>query len=318
MAVWRRRLKLTVQRKRWLLAGMLLSMSVGSASGYETDPYTNRLEPLADSAPVLNREVNLALQDVLARHDHERREEQIAAAVFHRLGGYYWVDHIERWAMNSAEVEKLPTPRWHSVYRGLPLYATRISGLFGIGPSFRIGDTLVGTDKLGHFFSQGRKFWRRWRRMQDETRAAAHSAFTERAIFGAPMTGIYSNADLVANYEGYRFYRDLFEDDAQSGKPALLRWQGDHWQQQRPFDWNDYVDAYWDEALEPNAYDHLLAPVMHKRLHAFCSDEAKEPARYTVPPDEDGRLQLRYAGLQLRDNRAMRLDRLCAEAIGQK
>ncbi|HMB56758.1 MAG TPA: hypothetical protein VKM35_06075 [Arenimonas sp.] len=302
--------------RRWpaLWLGLACGLVLGNACAYETDPYTHRLAPLVDAAPALDREVNAALREVLIEHGSEPREERIVAAVFHRLGGYYWVDHIERWAMDSPEVQKLPTPRWHSIYRDVPLHDSRISGLFGIGPSFLLDGNLIGTDKLGHFFSQGRKFWRRWRRLHDEGRAAAHSAFTERAIFGAPMTGVYSNADLVANYEGYRFYRSLFEDDVVPGKLALLRWQDGHWIQQRQFEWNDFVNAYWDEALNPNAYDGLLAPAMRRRLREFCPEVAQAPERYRVPPDEDARLQQRYRQLQLRDRRDWRLDRLCAES----
>jgi len=50
-------------------------------------------------------------------------------------------------------------------------------------------------------------------------------------------------------YEGYRFYRSLFEDAVVGDKPALLAWKQDHWIMQRPFDWSDHVNDFWDEAL---------------------------------------------------------------------
>ena len=37
--------------------------------------------------------------------------------------------------------------------------------------------------------------------------------FAERWIFGELTTGVFSNADLVANYEGWRFYQSLFKDN---------------------------------------------------------------------------------------------------------
>ena len=70
-----------------------------------------------------------------------------------------------------------------------------------------------------------------------EQEAAERSAYTERAIFGQMTTGSYSNADLVANYEGHRFYRSLFEDNIVPGKPAILRWENDAWVIQRPYTW---------------------------------------------------------------------------------
>lgn len=293
-----------------LLAALLL-WPAQAPRAYETDPFSNRLVPLHDAAPALNREVNRTIADLVAHWQGPRDDRRMVNEIFHRIGGYYWVDQLERWAMHSPEVEKLPTPRWHSFYRALPLYASRVSGLFGIGPSFRLGDTLVGTDKIGHFLSQGRKFWRRWQRTHDEARAAEHSAFTERAIFGALTTGTYSNADLVANYEGYRFYRSLFEDDVVPGKPAILRWQDDHWVIQREFDWNDHVNAYWDEGLDMNSYDRWMTPPVRRHLLDYCGDWAKDPSRYTIPPDEDARLQARYAMLELRPRPELRLAAIC-------
>ena len=145
-----------------------------------------------------------------------------------------------------------------------------------------------------------------------ETRAAEHSAFTERAIFGQLTTGVYSNADLVANFEGYRFYRSLFEDGVIPGKPAILAWRDDHWEIQRPFTWADHVNEYWDEALNINHFDSLLYPYMEERLADFCPMYRQAPEMFYIE-DEDS-LKERYAHLQLRDTSELRLDNLCTPA----
>jgi len=173
---------------------------------------------------------------------------------------------------------------------------------------------LVGTDKLGHFLSQGRKFYRRWVRMGDESKAAEHSAYTERAIFGQMTTGSYSNADLVANYEGFLFYRSLFEDNIIPGKPAILAWKDDHWIMQRPFDWADHVNDYWDEALNINHYDELLYSHMKTRLLTFCDSYNTNPEFFVVHNEEV--LKYRYRYLQLRDTSELRLDQLCIDDQG--
>lgn len=298
-----------------LIVGALLLANAGALPAYETDQYSHRLAPLRDSAPVLNREVNTALEDIATHWQGPRDDNRLVMAVFHRLGGYYWVDHLERWAMDSAEVDKLPTPRRRSVYRGLPLHATRIAALFGIGPTFRVGGVLIGSDKIGHFLSQGRKFWQRWQRGGDEQRAAGTAARIEAGIFGGVTTGAYSNADLVANYEGYRFYRSLFEADIVPGKPAILAWHDGRWQVQRPFDWTDHVNDYWDEALNPNAYSKSLRKALHLRLAVFCPEYAELPDRYRLDPEEDSVLAERYRGLQLRPDPTLRLDAVCSDPV---
>lgn len=296
-----------------LLLILLLSLGPCAGLAYETDQFHNRLEPLEDSTAVLDARVNDTIADIASDWRGPRDELKFVDAVFDRVGGYHWVDKIERWAMKSDEVDRLSTPRRESIYEGHPFWATRVIGFFGVGPTIKLNGQLVGSDKLGHFFSQGRKFYRRYRKMENEARAAERSAYTERAIFGQITTGVYSNADLVANFEGYRFYRSLFEDGVVAGKPAILAWDGNGWTVQRPFTFADHVNAYWDEALNINHFDGLLYPHMKDRLVEFCDDYEQSPQRYRIRNEEA--LASRYEHLQLRDTSELRLDSLCESTL---
>jgi hypothetical protein len=183
--------------------------------------------------------------------------------------------------------------------------------MFGVGPTIKLNGQLIGSDKLGHFLSQGKKFYFRYLKYLDETRAAEHSAYTERALFGQMTTGVYSNADLVANFEGYLFYRSLFEDNVIPDKPAILVWKEAQWEVQRPFTWADHVNEFWDEALNVNHYDALLYPHMKERLLEFCPDYWAVPGLYEI--QNEHALQKRYAHLQLRDASELRLSELCPD-----
>ena len=226
----------------------MLLLPGGGANAYETDQFSNRDTDIADSTDVLNRQMNRTIEEIVEEWDRGHDEWAFVNQIYRKVGGRHWVDRIERWAMRSPDVEKMDTPRYGSIYAKHPIWATRTIALFGIGKTIRLNRQLIGTDKLGHFISQGRKFYRRFRRLGSEDEAALRSAFTEKAIFGVMTTGNYSNADLVANYEGHRFYRSLFENDIIEGKPAILRWEDDGWVIQREFDWADHVNEYWDEA----------------------------------------------------------------------
>ena len=278
-------------------------------AAYETDQVTNRGVPIADSTAVLNARVNETIAGIAADWEGGRDEWAFVSAIYHEIGGHHWVDRLERWAMRSDEVEKLPVPRYGSILSGHPPWATRVTKLFGVGDTILLNGQFVGSDKIGHFLSQGRKFYKRWRRYGSEAKAAERSAYTERAIFGRMTTGAYSNADLVANYEGHRFYRSLFEDDIVPGKPAILRWEGGGWVVQRAFDWADHVNEYWDEALNVNHYDALLYPHMRRRLLEFCPQYWERPELYSIANEE--RLIEKYAQLGLRNTRELRLDSLC-------
>jgi len=293
-----------------LTVSLMLAPLVCSA--YETDQFTNRLTPLADSTELLDARVNQTIEDLVSGWRGPRKDWKAVNFIYNDIGGRHWVDKIERWAMKSEQVERLQPTRYDSIYQGHPIWATRVAALFGVGPTIKVNGQLIGSDKLGHFLSQGRKFYRRYLKFLDESKAAEHSAYTERALFGQMTTGVYSNADLVANYEGYRFYRSLFEDDIVPGKAAILAWEDDHWVIQRPFTWADHVNEFWDEALNINHYDALLYPHMKERLEAFCPEYFKNPASYEVRNEQQ--LVDRYSHLQLRDTSELRLDHLCIES----
>lgn len=290
-----------------LLAALLLGPRLCYA--YETDQFTNRLAPLADSTVLLDGQVNRAIEESIQDWKGPRNDWKVVTAIYHDIGGHHWVDKIERWAMNSDEVERLQPSRRESIYQGHPIWATRVAGLFGVGPTIKVNGVFIGSDKLGHFLSQGRKFYRRYQKYEDEAMAAEHSAYTERALFGQMTTGVYSNADLVANYEGFLFYLSLFEDDVIPGKPAILSWNGEGWDIQRPFTFADHVNEYWDEALNINHYDALLYPHMQKRFEIFCPDYFAAPELYRI--EEEERLKERYEHIQLRDTQELRLENLC-------
>ncbi len=277
--------------------------------GYETDQFHNRHEYIEDSTAVLDQQVNHAIRQIVQDWVGPGDEKKFAMEIFHAVGGYHWVDKIERWAMESEEVDRLSTPKRESIYAGHPFWATRVIGFFGVGPTIKLNGQLIGSDKLGHFFSQGKKFYFRFLESSSEPEAAEHSAYTERAIFGQLTTGVYSNADLVANYEGFLFYRSLFEDNIIEDKPAILSWRDDGWQIQRKFTFADHVNAYWDEALNINHFDALLYPHMKERLSGFCDDYRKNPGLYQI--DEEELLIARYEHLQLRETSELRLDFLC-------
>ena len=294
-----------------LLASLIILIAPSLGGAYETDQFNNRLQVIADSTAIMNKQVTLAIGSTITSWSGPRDEMKVVDGIYHKIGGKHWVDKLERFAMDSGDVERLDIPAHDSIYKGHPLWATRVAAFFGVGATLRINDTLVGTDKIGHFLSQGWKFYRRMAKMKDESLAAEHSAYTERALFGQMTTGSYSNADLVANYEGYLFYRSLFEDNVIEGKPAILAWKGDHWIMQRPFDWSDHVNDYWDEALNINHYDKVLYPHMKARLLTFCDDYESAPQMFMVHDEKT--LKYRYRNLQLRDTSELRLDKLCAE-----
>ena len=281
----------------WPLGAVLL-LSFSIANAYETDPYTNRHQPIADSGQLMDQEVNRALDEIAGSWRRGENERAFVRAVYHKLGGWHWVDRYERWLIDSDQIAKLDNSRKQSIYAGVPLYANRVAGLFGFAPTIKVWGSFVGTDKFGHFFSQGRKFYERYLRMGDEAEAAQRSAYTESAIFGQLTTGVYSNADVVANFEGYRFYRSLFHALPDGPKSPIFVWRNGVPVRQRAFSWQDHINAFWDEAINANHYDRLLRPHLVRGLMRLCGQYLAHPDLYAAPDFENLRARYRHIGLR--------------------
>jgi len=105
----------------WLL--LIIAPSIGGA--YETDQFSNRDQPIADSTSIMNYQVTRAIASTITNLHGPRDEMKVVNGIYYEIGGKHWVDKLERYAMSSGEVEKLDTPSHDSIYTGHPLYAPR-------------------------------------------------------------------------------------------------------------------------------------------------------------------------------------------------
>lgn len=298
------------RRRRRLLICTLLSLGlVLPAMAYEVDQYHDRDLPLADSTAVLDAKVNAALAKVAAEWRGPADEIRFARAIYGELGGFHWVDRIERFAMKSPEVARLP--RGRTIYSFAPLFTSPVLFFFGVGERLKLADVQIGSDKLGHFFSQGFKYFRRQRRGWSEARFVAWAGRVEGWLFGEYTTRVFSNADMVANWEGYLFYRGLFEDGIVEGKSRIVAFEGGRARILRPFTWRDHVNDYWDEALNPSLLGDSLRRHVTPSLLELCPGFKARPALY-LPRRED-ELEKRYAHIGRKDARYNRLDLFCTD-----
>ena len=294
----------------WLWFWPLWAYCGASTYAYEADQYLNRTVHVPDSLTMMDTRVNAALLDIAAGWQGARSDARFARAVYRKLGGLHWADRIERWANANPAVAKYPQTRFRNIYTGMPFWATRVNFFFGVARSIRIGGVMVGTDKFGHFFSQGLKYYNRQQRGWREERIWARGALAERWIFGRLTTGTYANADLVANFEGMRFYRSLFENEVVAGKAAVVSWTSDGPVISRPFTWSDHINDYWDEALNPGWMVDSLEKRLRLKVTAACTQARESPDAYRS--EQDAALWARYSGIGLIDARHMQFEAVCS------
>lgn len=78
---------------------------------YETDQFSNRLNPIADSTGAMDARVNQSIEDAIANWKGPRKDRKVVDAIYYDIGGIHWVDKIERWAMKSDDIERLQASR---------------------------------------------------------------------------------------------------------------------------------------------------------------------------------------------------------------
>ena len=91
------------------------------------------------------------------------------------------------------------------------------SDYVGISATVNLYEAQFGTDKIAHIFQQGYSYYKIYNRAaadgstpeQSAKKAIKWGRSTEHTYYGTLISGVYSNADLCANYAGMKFYQGL-------------------------------------------------------------------------------------------------------------
>jgi hypothetical protein len=233
------------------------------------------LKKLVDCSLDINNLINDTLSKarkvVPQRASKQDRAKVVIEAVFKAWGTDSPIRtqiEIAADGFGSGKTHKVPIDR--SKYKDV---AFGLWGLVGgergvLCHATKINNVLIGTDKLGHFFQQGHEYFDLAARLKTKQRTSEADAdkaarlkgwMTEVGRLGlgkygtkwVPFnsTGVYSKADLAANWSGYRFYKDLEAD------PDMT------------FDIRRYVNPLWNEEYNPNLYaDGVGQPVWNTLL----------------------------------------------------
>jgi len=178
-------------------------------------------------------------------------------------------------SMSNARYQKL------SIYRGITF-----PYILPMARTMRIGDVYFGEDKWGHFFGIGKRYYKRylWNRKNGFSEqeavdmAISWGVLSENTVVGMVVDGIFSHADLEANYQGFELARHMCEGDA-----PYLREGKDRWELAREIDLRDYVTPYWDESYNVSHYwgrrRMLVLPILTKE-YAEEAHSAEVLARF--------------------------------------
>jgi hypothetical protein len=283
----------------------------------ETDQFTlPPREEFVDLGPLISQihlqvldrvtaELNRRIDRAMKLRDPERSEalaalhSPAAAADRIRLAfgpGMSEMNQLE-WVLDAGRGKKLfpgkrlgyRTMLWIYADAHLPFDPRKLPLLFP-SSTIRLYDSFMGADKLGHFHDLGHIYFKRYLALRaqglDDAQAQrstvlefSRGPISEDAVIGRLATGVRSNADLAANYIGYKFYRNLTETTRIAGRdlPPLMVRDGMHWRlNDHVLPYSDFMRPYFsdhfNEALNPCQYEWSMRDSIRRRLQKTAAE----------------------------------------------
>lgn len=239
--------------KHWpILLALLISFFLSlDVQCMETDNFTGRNDQLAklpDSTNELDAMVNLRIMLAIQSTNNSSGscdEKELIRNLRLELNRNP-VGEVERFAEFGPSVKRYLVPWQDSIYgkiknvRGLDLTVKTFVWGETKASSIRLNQQIIGTDKLGHFFSQGYEYLFQ----KDWHSALLYGASLEDGVYGKDYSGVYSYGDLNANFNGYLFWKSVT-----GGSSPYVACVNGRYVQKKKFTWKTYVSAAWDEGI---------------------------------------------------------------------
>ena len=273
-----------------------------SSSAAEVDSVTPRKIHLDDSLEAINTIFNQRMMEGITRANSRRDDiEELTAeefcdedTLYAELRKAIFLSFTAFWGLKGydldQQLQELLAERSYSlslndsIYRDINYIEGFSLNIKGLSDVIRVNRHLVGLDKLGHFFAEG---WQYFELTQQEDKSLKHAIQLgkeqEGGKYGYSTTGIFSFADLVANFNGWRFWNRVLgkNNDPLLGVVANLLDSPyvtcdiqivssirhlkivKAWEQNKKFDLSVYVDGVWDEGNNCNSY---ADPVIEEKV----------------------------------------------------
>ncbi len=245
---------------------IILAICLFSTPGFslETDNFLVWGKQLEDSSEQINAYINNKVRLVLNEINSKRRKrscEKVRDKIINSFRGF--ITHpMEHWAEANLEVFPSESISSDRDYSDISIYSTSYFDFrkyISLSRNININGVYMGTDKLSHWMSTGERYYRRYMRalnsgksIKDAYREAInYGIFLDRYVLGGYSSGVFSLADLEANFQGMLFNEKFCQigesDNFITSKNGL-------WSLQHEIDVRNYVNPNWDETFNPSFF----------------------------------------------------------------
>lgn len=265
------------------VAAVILVSTGGFAA--ETDQYITWGIELADCSAAMNQYLKESAAKFLEGANERTRPIESAEEVTREFYEYLFQglhsSRVRAWTNNSPEVDRYPDRsvsffeyQRMSIFRDL----TAFPFILPMARTVRIGDVYLGVDKIGHFFGFGRRYFQRYLRhraegMDDEAamrEVVRWGAAIESSFVGGLVDGIFSHADLEANFQGMLMAKDCCMGD----RPYFAKENG-KWILAREMDMRTYVTPDFDESYNNSHYTGIRkGEVLDIIVNEYCPKQS--------------------------------------------
>lgn len=246
----------------------LLSLTSTSFAA-EADNFTAKFLSIADVSAPVNRLANDYMAEAVAKLNTEGACDATGAKekLYVELRTYFG-NHskgkLVKEILYTENISKNALPLKESVYGDWKVYNGYLLGRkkaasspLALSPLIQIGDQYIGVDKFEHMFGMGFiYFTQHYGKKKEIVKVLKSGIVKEKTVLGGNMlaTGVFSYADLAANFNGMRFWNHmLLQNDDILGREHNLGpyvvCENSQWKINQEIDFKNYVDASMDESV---------------------------------------------------------------------
>ncbi|MFZ4715318.1 MAG: hypothetical protein ACOYL6_16465 [Bacteriovoracaceae bacterium] len=265
----------------------------------EVDQFTKRYEPLEDVATIINAKANDYLELAIKAHN-ESSSTCDETKLYSELKVYFSNHkhgHLVRYILHD---EALPKRRFKvkdSIYADFSVLDGYLLGKksadeseVALGPLLRMGERTIGSDKFEHLFGRGFVYFTLYYlEGKNIDRVLSKGEFGERTVYGGTRlaTGVYSFADLTANFNGMRFWNNMLSlrpDILGKSYGPYIKCKNDRYAKVKNIDFLEYFDDGFDEAINCSRFaSGKAAKKLKAKLNELKNNDPDH--EYTCPVD---------------------------------